>query len=93
MLSGRLLAQLSRVASADAHDVLDPTSTPNLTDVPVRERTLTPGDWAEHARLSQIAARCQVRSCLAGWYPGDDPWASDEDNEAMRCLIWDEVLP
>lgn len=92
MIVGRVWAQLSRVLAADAHACLDPRHDPNYADTPKPARTLAACDWEEYERLMQIAARCQVRACLEGWYPGDDPWASDADNEAARCLVWDEVF-
>lgn len=93
MLDARTWAQLARVASADAHAALDPAHSPDWTDLPRPERVIGEADWEEHERLSEIAARCMVRACVAGWIPVDDPWCPDEWNEAARCLTWDEVLP
>src|SRR4029077_20577340 len=93
MLSGRGLAQVSRGAAAGAHAALAPAWSPDWTGPARPERVIGEGDWEEHERLSEIAARCLVRACIGGWIPVDCPWSSDEENEAVRCLEWDEVLP
>lgn len=92
MIQGRMWAQLSRVAAADAHAALDPKHTWDWTDLPRPERVIGVADWEEHDRLCEVAARCQVRACVAGWIPVDDPWRSDRDNEEMRCFDWERIL-
>lgn len=92
-LSGRMLAQLARVAQADAAAALDPRWTPDDGAGPAPFRVITWRDVRESRRLSQLAARCQVRAALAGFSACDDPFESDEENERRRVETWERILP